>query len=278
MRSNTAPENLQWCGERPAISCQGPEITHRCRCLPVVPPLASDVPHTQALSESESTNVQKDLLRRSKTQVSSGKDTSYLINNKMQTSSTSRIELRPTKSPDVGGSSLSSARDVRKSLSRYSLLLAPGLLGGLFPYVVYPPLDQGLLVTFALCVLFLPMALQLRSIVRRRLSEDAGRLRSAYVYSSLALAVLALLLILNGWLDRSPRSVVRTAVIEKKAVRGKGGTRYVLTVSSWRPGRRTEDFRVSSYEFNRSVVGKTVAVELHKGFFNLPWFGNISPE
>lgn len=170
------------------------------------------------------------------------------------------------------------ARDMGKSLSKYSLLLAPGVFGGLFAYVVYPPLDQGLLVTFALCVLFLPMVLQLRSILRRRVSEDARRLRTAYVYSSIALAVLALLLILDGWLDKSPRSVVTTAVIEKKAVRGKSGTSYVLTVSSWRRGRRTEDFRVSSYEFNRPVVGKTVAVELNKGFFNLPWSGNISPE
>src|SRR5437879_471370 len=101
----------------------------------------------------------------------------------MQTSSTSGIKLQLNKCPDDGGSSLSSTRDVRKSLNKYSLLLAPGILGGLLAYVIYPPLDQGPLVTFGLCVLFLPILLQLRSIVRKRLSEDVGRLRTAALLS-----------------------------------------------------------------------------------------------
>jgi hypothetical protein len=196
----------------------------------------------------------------------------------MQTSSSSGIELQLTKSPDGGVSSLPSMRDARKSLNKYSLLLAPGVLGGLLAYVVYPPLDQGLLVTLGLCILFLPMVLQLWSILRKQLSEDVGRLRTVYVYSSLALAMLVLLLLLNGWLDRSAPTLVRTAVVEKTATRGKGGTHYVLTVSSWRPGRSTEDFRVSSHEFSRAVVGKKVTVELHKGFFSLPWSSKLSPE
>jgi hypothetical protein len=196
----------------------------------------------------------------------------------MQTSSTSGIKLQLSKGPDDAGSSLSSTRDVWKSLNKYSLLLAPGILGGLLAYVIYPPLDQGPLVTFGLCVLFLPILLQLRSIVRKRLSEDVARLRTAYFYSSVALTMFALLLLLNGWLDRSSPSLMRTAVVQKTATSGKGGTHYVLTVSSWRPDRRTEDFRVSSHEFSRAVVGKRVTVELHKGFFSLPWSGNVSPE
>ena len=196
----------------------------------------------------------------------------------MQTSSTSGIDLQLSKRPDDGGSSAPSARDARKSLNKYSLLLAPGLLGCLLAYVIYPPLDQGLLVTFGVCVLLLPMTLQLRSIVRNRLSEDAGWLRKAYVYSSLGLALLALLLLLNGGLDRFPRSVVRTRVIQKEVTRDRSGTRYLLTVSSWRPGRSQEDFTVDSRTYNRAVVGKTVTIQLHKGYFGLPWSGNVSPE
>ena len=196
----------------------------------------------------------------------------------MQTSSTNGIDLQLSKRPDDDRSSVPSARNARKSLTRYSLLLAPGLLGCMVAYVIYPPLDQGLLVTFGLCVLILPMTLQLRSILRKRLSEDAGWLRKAYVYSSLALALLALLLLLNGGLDRSPRSVVRTTVIQKEVTRSRNGTRYVLTVSSWRPRRSLEDFTVDSRTYNRAVVGKTVTVQLHKGYFGLPWSGNISPE
>jgi hypothetical protein len=196
----------------------------------------------------------------------------------MQTISSGGIEVQLTKPPDCGGSAFPSAKDVKKSLNKYSLLLAPGLLGGLLAYVVYPPLDQGLLATFGVCALFLPMVLRLRSIVRKRLSEDAGRLRTAYVCSSLALAMLALLLLLNGWLDRSPRSLVRTTVVRKTFTNGRSVTKYLLTVSSWRSGRSEEDFNVDSRTFSRAAVGKTVTVELHQGFFGLPWSGNISPQ
>jgi hypothetical protein len=196
----------------------------------------------------------------------------------MQNSSTGGIELRLRKDPDRGESLLPSANDAKKSLNRYSLLLAPGILGGLLACVVYPPLDLGPLVAFGLGVLFLPVALQFRSLLRKRLSEDVGWLRRVYVYSSVVLATLALLLLLNGWLDSSPRSVVRATVIQKQVSRGRGGTRYCLTVSSWRPGKSLEDFYVGPHTFNRAVVGKTVRVELHKGYLGLPWSGNISPE
>jgi hypothetical protein len=196
----------------------------------------------------------------------------------MQNNPTSGIELQLSKDLDGGGASFPSARDVKKSLNKYALLLAPGLVGGLLAYVIYPPLDQVPLVTFGLCALFLPMMLQLRSILRKRLSEEAGRLRALYVYSSIALAMLALLLLLNGRLDKSPLSLVRTTVIQKKTVRHRSGTQRVLTVSSWRPGRSTESFEVGSRAFDRAVVGKAVTVELHHGYFGLPWSGNVSPE
>jgi len=189
--------------------------------------------------------------------------------------STSGIRLRLTQSA-TGDANLSQpAKKVSKSLNNYSLLLAPGILGGLFAYVVYPPLDQALLVIFGLCVLFLPMLLQLRSIVRKRLADDAPMLRKAYVCSSLALAFFAGFLLLNGRLDKSPRALVRTTLVQKSFSRGRGGTAYTLTVSSWRPGRRSEDFRVNSRTFARAVVGEPVTIELHKGYFGVPWSGNI---
>lgn len=171
-----------------------------------------------------------------------------------------------------------SGKGREKSLNRYSFLLVPGIFGGLLAWVIYPPLDAGPFVAFGLCVLFLPIILQLRSVARNRLNEDLGRLRTAYIYSSLALAILASMLLLNGRLDQSPRNIVRATVVRKTATGGKGGIQYVLTVSSWRPARSTEDFYVSSLEFNRAAVGKAVRVELHSGFLGLSWSGNVSPE
>jgi hypothetical protein len=163
-------------------------------------------------------------------------------------------------------------------VNKYFLLLVPGLLGNLLGYALYPPLDAGPLLGFGLCVFSLPVLLQLASGLRKRLSENVGRLRTVYAYSSLALMLLALLLLLNGWLDGSPPNAVRSTVIQKTATMRKAGIQYRLTVSSWRPGRSGKEFEVGSRTFNRAVVGKTVTVELHKGFFGLPWSGSISPE
>jgi hypothetical protein len=189
--------------------------------------------------------------------------------------STRGIRLGLAQSPTGDPSSASAAKELRKSLNNYSLLLAPGILGGLFGYVVYPPLDQAPLVTFGLGVLFLPMLLHLWSTMRKSPADDASMLRKAYICSSLVLAIFAGFLVLNGRLDKSPRTLVRTTVVQKSLSRGRGAAAYTLTVSSWRPGRRSEDFRVSSRAFASAVIGEPVTIELHKGYFGVPWSGNI---
>lgn len=165
-----------------------------------------------------------------------------------------------------------------KSLSRYSLLLAPGIFGSLLGFVVYAPLDSGPLLGLGFCVLLLPLVMELVSVVRKRLSEDAGMLRTAYAVSGLALAALGFVVFFNGRLDSVPESVVTSTVIQKTIQKRKSTTNYTLTVSSWRPGRTEEDFLVGPRTFNRAAVGKTVRIELHPGYFGLPWSGGVSPE
>jgi len=63
----------------------------------------------------------------------------------MQIGTSGGIEVRLPKGPDGGGNT-PSREDLNKSLNNYSLLLAAGVLGGIFALIVYPPLDQGLLV------------------------------------------------------------------------------------------------------------------------------------
>jgi hypothetical protein len=194
----------------------------------------------------------------------------------MQTSSTGGIELQLSKRPG-DASRISLAKDAKKSLNKYSFLLVPGIFGGLLAWVIYPPLDAGPFVALGMCVLLLPMLLQLRSSLVNRLEDDIERLQKAYVYSSIALAVLASMLLLNGWFDKSPQTVMKAILVQKTVTRGRGA-QHILTVASWRPGRRTENFYVSSIGFNRFVLGKTIRVQLHRGFFGLPWSGNILPE
>jgi len=196
----------------------------------------------------------------------------------MQPNSASGFGLELRKRPDEDGTSPSSTKEVKKSLSHYSLLLAPGILGGILAHVVYPPLDEGPIVAVGLSVLLFPLALYLRSIWRDRLQADARKLRKACVYSGLILSTFALIVLMNGFLDESPRSRVIAVVLGKTSHTSGGSTDYTLTVASWRPRRTSEDLQVSSFDFQRAVVGRTVRIEMHKGFFNLPWSGNISPE
>jgi hypothetical protein len=195
---------------------------------------------------------------------------------KMHKCSTCETEIHISRCPDCGGNPLPSEGQPRKALNNYSLLLAPGLLVGLLAYIVFPPLDAGPLVALGLCTFFLPLVMQLLSIVRKRLSEDLGRLRTIYVYSSLALLLLALLPLLNGWLDGSPPSAVEATVIQKTAVLNRSTTSYRLTVSSWRLGRSVEELRVGARTYDNVFVGNTITVAVHKGFFGLPWDGAVS--
>src|ERR1700686_3610511 len=119
---------------------------------------------------------------------------------------TSGIEVQVSPRPAASDGSLPSGGQSGKSLNPYSLLLAPGLLCGILAYVIYPPLDSGPLVAFGLCVFLLPFVLKLSSVVRKRLGDDAGRLRTVYVCASLALLLLSLLVLVNGWQDKSPLS------------------------------------------------------------------------
>lgn len=189
-------------------------------------------------------------------------------------SSSGRIRLGLTQTASDSASSSLPARRIKNSLSHYSLLFAPGTLGGFLALLIYPPLDQGLLVTVGLCVLFLPFLLQLRSVIRKQLDTDASMLRKTYVSSSIVLAFLAAFLLLNGRLDKSPRTLVQTTLVHKSETRGRGGSTYTLTVSSWR-GNRSENFPVDSRTFFRAVVGEPVTIELHQGYFGIPWSGKI---
>src|SRR5579863_7046683 len=115
----------------------------------------------------------------------------------------------------------SSSQPIRRAsniLSTYSLLLAPGLLAGIFAYIVFPPLDAGPLLALGICTLSLPLIMQVWSLAKKRLEQDVGWLCKAYLYSGIVLLLIALFPLLATSRDKS-------------------GTRYYVTVSSWRPGR-----------------------------------------
>lgn len=193
----------------------------------------------------------------------------------MQTSSTSGIELQLNGPSEHGGVA---APALRGKLVVRILLLVPGVLLSLIPLSTYPPLDTRVVMGITICVYLLPLTAVLLSNVRKR-AVNAGRFqRGVFTYSSVALMLLGAFLLINGALDKFPRTELRTEVFKKVVLNGRYGRQYRLFVYSWRPGRSVEDLNVVQQVFDRATVGKTLIVEVHHGFFGLPWYGKISPE
>jgi hypothetical protein len=142
--------------------------------------------------------------------------------------------------------------------------LAPGLFCGICAYSLYPLLDGQYVLAGLVFLFFLLTWLAPRTTL----------------FSSVALALLAGTLLLNGALDKSPPTEIKTTIISKASVTGsqRMGTHYHLVVSSWRPGRNREDFQVDLGVYRRAVVGRAAMVEMHKGYFGIAWHGDISPQ
>ncbi len=148
------------------------------------------------------------------------------------------------------------------------------------PLGIYPPLDARL-----------PMGLNYLHIpsVRNtpvdehpaKAAEQQFSMVEAGVYlrrEGLVLPLVGIMVFLNGKLDTSPRSEVRTAVIRKIAPVGHRQAQYIVVVSSWRPARSEEALNVNSPVFERAKVGKVVTIEMRQGRFDFPWVANVFPE
>jgi hypothetical protein len=194
----------------------------------------------------------------------------------MQNRSSGGIGLQLTKRSDSGVRTVASAVDARRVL--YFLLLIPAGIASMLPLGVYPPLDARLPMGFIICAFLLSAVPQLTSIVQRQPGSGIGWWRTVSICSGLALPLFGLLFFLNGRMDRSTPNHVNAMVIRKIAPIGYREAQYHLTVSSWRLARSVEDLNVSSRVFKRAVIGKRITMELHKGYFGLPWYSNISSE
>jgi hypothetical protein len=140
----------------------------------------------------------------------------------------------------------------------------------------YPPLDSDKLFVIAWCAFFLPIILSFVSAVRWGLVLGANRLKAAYFCCGAISVLLALLIALNGSLDRSPVSLVKSSILRtSRPTRRYAGLK--LFVASWRPGRNTEKLWVAVPVSLTAAPGQSISVEVHKGFFDLPWYGEIKP-
>lgn len=163
---------------------------------------------------------------------------------------------------------------IRKSLNKHLLQLLAGLIAVIVANRFYPPLDGDALFLIAWCAFLLPIILSFTSALQWGLVLGVNQLKAAYLCCGAISVLLALLIALNGRLDRSPVSLVQSSILRTShTTRRYAGIK--LYVASWRPGRNTEKLWVAVPVSLTAAPGQRISVEVHKGFFNLPWYGEI---
>jgi hypothetical protein len=180
--------------------------------------------------------------------------------------------------PLCGGHPVSTWGQMNDATKRYVYLNIAGLAAALLLTYRYPLLDTDTVLLTCLVVFFLPLLLQIVLAVRKQVATHFESLRAAYKWAGIASAAIAMLLLLNGALDRHSCSQVRSSIIRKTASHGRGGTSYYLTFSpSWRHGHNHEKLRVNRATFDSVRDGEPVAIDIHSGALGLPWFGKVTP-
>jgi len=186
-------------------------------------------------------------------------------------------EIRDGRCPVCGRDTAESAKKANKSVQNFIFISWAGLVSTLLVNRFYPLLDGNTMLLFSVCVFLGPMLMNIGFAVRKRVTQNVTLLRRAYLYSGELLLLMSAVVLINGALDRSPATNIRTWVIDKSITGGKSGATYTVFVSSWRPGRAKERLVVSRERYYMLPLGGSVMVQMHKGSFGLPWHGEVMP-
>lgn len=93
---------------------------------------------------------------------------------------------------------------------------------------------------------------------------------------ALAILLFPIILFANGALDYSAPLEKQSVVIEKQIRSGRGGSStHYLKIEPWDPNDDYLTIKVPGYIYGQAREDSPVAVQLHKGFFAIPWVGNI---
>lgn len=185
-------------------------------------------------------------------------------------------EFSERECPHCAGSPRLSAEESNKALGKYPHVAIAGLAGMAASIYLYPTVERHILPVVGSCLFFLPLLLQVFSSTRRWLTSDMSRLRKVYRYCSAGVVLVALVMEMNGALDWVPPTVVRSSIVAMRITNGRYWSTHRLVLVSWQPGRATEDLAVGSAVYAGASVGRCVSVEVHKGFFGLPWYGKVT--
>ena len=139
----------------------------------------------------------------------------------------------------------------------------------------YPALDLDEILIFIGVLFFLTLGLAMWLERRALRHTEVEALKRVY-YGLIPLPwLLAVLLLGNGALDRTPPQLQSARVVGKFAMRGPVPSRRLI-VLSWREGRRFERVPVDTVDLGRFATGDVVEVQVKGGLVGIPWVSGVS--
>ena len=139
----------------------------------------------------------------------------------------------------------------------------------------YPALDLDGILIFIGVLFFLTLGVAIWVERRALRHAEVEALKRVY-YGLIPIPwLLALLLLANGALDRTPAQIETARVVGKFAMRGPVPSRRLI-VNSWREDRRFERVPVDPGDFDRFATGDVVEVHVKGGLVGIPWVSGVS--
>lgn len=179
--------------------------------------------------------------------------------------------------PNCGSAPAAPWRRFDKSLHATVWILIIGAIVAFF--VSLGLLDRGWVLLLSLILSIGPLSVRYVAVRKKWGQFHQKDLAIMFRWSAFAMVGLVAIIIANRSLDRGTATKVDTYVLAKHSHSGKGGPDYTLVVGpSWRPGRNYESLGVGRDTFSRAYIGGTISLDLHKGFFRLPWYDNVRPD
>jgi hypothetical protein len=164
---------------------------------------------------------------------------------------------------------------LRKKLLNRTAIFLLGALAFVVASERYPALELDGILIFIGVLFFLTLGVAMW-VERRALRHTEVEALKRIYYGLIPLPwLLALLLLANGALDRSPPQVRISRVMGKFAMSGPVANRRLI-VASWREGQRFERIPVDRGDYDRFSTGDSIEVQVQGGLVGISWVTGVS--
>jgi hypothetical protein len=164
---------------------------------------------------------------------------------------------------------------LRKKLLNRTAIFLLGALAFVVASERYPALELDGILIFIGVLFFLTLGVAMW-VERRALRHTEVEALKRIYYGLIPLPwLLALLLLANGALDRSPPQVRISRVMGKFAMSGPVANRRLI-VTSWREGQRFERIPVDRGDYDRFSTGDSIEVQVQGGLVGISWVAGVS--